>query len=104
MKDNQIQDINTGLATVARIRVLNNGAWGFATTNDISKLEEISEKAIKISNSLKGDIKLAECDIVEDNVKTEQKINLSDVSIEEKKVFYNYLFLRINNVMDLKTD
>ena len=85
MKDNQIQDINTGLATVARIRVLNNGAWGFATTNDISKLEEISEKAIKISNSLKGDIKLAECDIVEDNVKTEQKINLSDVSIEEKK-------------------
>ena len=25
MKDNQIQEINTGLSTVARIRVLNNG-------------------------------------------------------------------------------
>ena len=85
MKDNQIQDINTGLSTVARIRVLNNGAWGFATSNDFSKLEEISEKAIKISNSLTGDIKLAECDIVEDNVKVEQKIPLSDVSIEDKK-------------------
>lgn len=85
MKDNQIQDINTGLSTVARIRVLNNGTWGFATTNDFSKLEEISEKAIKISNSLKGDITLAECDIIEDTVAIEQKIKLSDVSIEEKK-------------------
>ena len=85
MKDNQIQEINTGLSTVARIRVLNNGAWGFASTNDFSKLEEISEKAIKISNSLTGDIELAECEIVEDNVKTERKISVSDVSIEDKK-------------------
>ena len=85
MKDNQIQEINTGLSTVARIRVLNNGAWGFASTNDFSKLEEISEKAIKISNSLTGDIELAECEIVEDNVKTDRKISLSDVSIEDKK-------------------
>lgn len=85
MKDNQIQEINTGLSTVARIRVLNNGAWGFASTNDFSKLEEISQKAIKISNSLSGDIELAECDIIEDKVKTDRKINVSDISIEEKK-------------------
>jgi len=85
MKDNQIQEINTGLSTVARIRVLNNGAWGFASTNDFSKLEEISEKAIKISNSLTGDIELAECEIVEDNVKTDRKISVSDVTIEDKK-------------------
>ena len=85
MKDNQIQEINTGISTVARIRVLNNGAWGFASTNDLSKLEEITEKAIKISNSLTGDIELAECEIVEDKVKTERKIPVSDVSIEEKK-------------------
>ena len=85
MKDNQIQEINTGLSTVARIRVLNNGAWGFASTNDFSKLEEISEKAIKISNSLTGDIELAECEIIEDNVKTDRKIAVSDVTIEDKK-------------------
>ena len=85
MKDNQIQEINTGLSTVARIRVLNNGAWGFASTNDFSKLEEISEKAIKISNSLTGDIELAECEIIKDNVKTDRKIAVSDVSIEDKK-------------------
>ena len=85
MKDNQIQEINTGLSTVARIRVLNNGAWGFASTNDFSKLEEISEKAIKISNSLTGDIELAECEIIEDKVKTDRKIAVSDVTIEDKK-------------------
>ena len=85
MKDNQIQEINTGPSTVARIRILNNGAWGFASTNDFSKLEEISEKAIKISNSLTGDIELAECEIVEDNVKTDRKISVSDVTIEDKK-------------------
>lgn len=89
MKDNQIQEVNTGYSTVARIRVLNNGAWGFASTNDFSKLEEITEKAIKISNSLKGDIKLAECDIVEDKVKTERKIPVSDISIDEKKELIN---------------
>ena len=48
MKDNQIQEINTGLSTVARIRVLNNGAWGFASTNDFSKLEEISLQNVKL--------------------------------------------------------
>ena len=85
MKDNQIQEINTGLSTVARIRVLNNGAWGFASTNDFSKLEEISEKAIKISNSLTGDIELAECEIIEDKVRTDRKIPVSEVSIEDKK-------------------
>ena len=86
MKDNQIQEINTGLSTVARIRVLNNGAWGFASTNDFSKLEEISEKAIKISNSLTGDIELAECEIIEDNVKTKELIQEANKASNVGKV------------------
>ena len=85
MKDGEVDEINTGMSLAARVRVLNNGAWGFASTNDFSKLEEISEKAIKISNSLTGDIELAECEIVEDKVKTDRKISVSDVTIEDKK-------------------
>lgn len=85
MKDNKIQEINTGLSLGARIRVLNNGAWGFAYTNDLNKLEEISENAIKISNSLTSDVKLAEAPIVEDNIKTERKLPVSEIAIEEKK-------------------
>ena len=56
MKDGVIQEINTGISLSVRIRVLNNGAWGFAHTTDLSKLNEITQTAIKISNSLKGKI------------------------------------------------
>jgi len=85
MKDGKIQEINTGLDIGARIRVLKNGAWGFAFTNDLKKLDEISETALKISNSLSGDVKLAENEIIKDKVKTSRKIPVSNVSIEDKK-------------------
>lgn len=85
MKDGKVQEINTGISLGARIRVLNNGAWGFAYTNDISKLDEIAKNSIKMSNSLNGDIELGEVDIVNDKVKTNVKIPVSQVSIEEKK-------------------
>ncbi len=85
MKDGDVQEINTGMSLGVRIRVLNNGAWGFAYTNDLSKLDEIAETSIKLSNSLKGDISLSKADIIQDKVATDVKIPLSDVSIEEKK-------------------
>lgn len=85
MKDGEIQEINTGNSLGARIRVLNNGAWGFAYTNDLTKLDEIAETSIKISNSLQGDESLSEVDVIQDKVSTDIKIPFSDVSIEEKK-------------------
>lgn len=85
MKDGNIDEINTGSILGASIRVLNNGAWGFSYTNDLSKLEEIAETSIKLSNSLKGDVQLADADVVKDKVKTQVKIPVSDISIEEKK-------------------
>ncbi len=84
MKDNKIQEINTGITIGARIRVLKNGAWGFAYTNDLRKLEEISKKAISISNSLNSDVVLSDEEIVEDKIKTKCKIPVSSVDIEEK--------------------
>ena len=85
MKDSKIQEINSGISLGARIRVLNNGSWGFAYTNDFTKLEEISETAIKISNALTGDIELSEEEIIEDKIKSQAKIQFKDVSIDEKK-------------------
>ncbi|MCC7553794.1 MAG: TldD/PmbA family protein [Methanobacteriaceae archaeon] len=89
MKDGQVQLVNTGTILGARIRVLKNGTWGFAYTNEIEKLEEIAETSIKISNSLKGDIELSKSEIIEDKVKTPCKIPLSSVDIEEKKELIN---------------
>ena len=51
MKDGEVQEINTGNSLGIRIRVLNNGAWGFAYTNDLSKLDEIAQTSIKISST-----------------------------------------------------
>ena len=85
MKDGDLQEINTGNSLSVRIRVLNNGAWGFAYTNDLCKLEEIAKTSIKISNSLKGDESLSKADIIQDKVASDVKIPVSNVSIEEKK-------------------
>ena len=85
MKDGNVDEINTGMSLSARIRVLNNGAWGFAYTTDLSKINEITETALKLSNSLKGDVTLSETDIIKDKVEIDVKTPFKDVSIEEKK-------------------
>ena len=85
MKDGNIDEINTGMSLGARIRVLKNGAWGFAYTTDISKLNEITDTAIQLSNSLTGDVELSESEIVNDKVIVDVKIPFKDISIEEKK-------------------
>ena len=85
MKDGDVDEINTGMSMSARIRVLNNGAWGFAYTTDLSKINEITETALKLSNSLKGDVTLSETDIIKDKVEIDVKTPFKDISIEEKK-------------------
>lgn len=85
MKDGNVDEINTGMSLGARIRVLNNGAWGFAYTTDLSKINEITQTAIKFSNSLKGDVKLSENNIIKDKVEIDVEIPFKDISIDEKK-------------------
>ncbi|WP_405308698.1 MULTISPECIES: TldD/PmbA family protein [Methanobrevibacter] len=85
MKDGNVDEINTGISLGARIRVLKNGAWGFAYTTDLSKLNEITDTAIQLSNSLTGDVELSESEIIKDKVEVDVKIPFKDVSIEEKK-------------------
>ena len=85
MKDGKVDEINTGMSLGARIRVLKNGAWGFAYTTDLSKLNEITDTAIQLSNSLTGDVELSESEIIKDKVEVDVKIPFKDVSIEEKK-------------------
>ena len=85
MKDGNVDEINTGMSLGARIRVLNNGAWGFAYTTDLSKLNDITQTALKLSTSLKGDVKLSETEVIKDKVEVDVKIPFKDITIEEKK-------------------
>jgi len=85
MKDGNVDEINTGMSLGTRIRVLKNGAWGFAYTTDLSKINEITETSLKLSDSLKGDVELTESEIIKDKVEVDVKTPFKDVSIEEKK-------------------
>ena len=84
MKDGNLDEINTGMSLGTRIRVLNNGAWGFAYTTDLSKIDETTETALKLSKSLKADVSLSENNIIKDKVEVEVKIPFKDISVEEK--------------------
>ncbi len=85
MKDGVVDEVNSGNILGASIRILNNGAWGFSYTDDLEKLEQVAENSIKISNSLKGNVKLSQEDIVKDKIKIKAEIPVSDISIEEKR-------------------
>ncbi|MCK9150920.1 TldD/PmbA family protein [Methanobacterium alcaliphilum] len=85
MKDGKIQEIKSGFDRGGRVRVLKDGAWGFAFTNDLSKLDEIGNYALKLAQSLKSDIELAPYEPVVSNIKSPAKIPPSEVSTEEKK-------------------
>jgi len=85
MKDGQIQEIRSGTDFGGSVRVLKNGSWGFAYTTQLSRLNEMAESALKLSNSLNSDVELTETAGEIDNVKSKAKIPLSDVSLDEKK-------------------
>jgi TldD protein len=85
MKDSKIQEIRSGSDLGVCIRVLKNGGWGLAFTNQLSKLDETAEFALKLAGSVESDIELAEVPTVVDNVKSNAKLKPSAVSMDEKK-------------------
>ncbi len=97
MKDDKIQEIISGFSHGGTIRVLNNGAWGFAHTTDLLKLPETGEYALKLSQSLESDIELDIVEPIVDTVKTDTKIPITDVSTEDKKT----ILKDVNNAASL---
>ncbi|MCK5452610.1 MAG: TldD/PmbA family protein, partial [Candidatus Aenigmarchaeota archaeon] len=50
-KNGKIEDITTGSSFAAGFRVLYKGSWGFASTDDISRLAGIADTAFRIAKS-----------------------------------------------------
>lgn len=86
MKDGKIQEIRSGSDQGICLRVLKQGAWGFSYTNQFNRLDNLIKSALKLANSLSSDVKLAPAEIRTDKVKSNARIKLSDVSIEDKKL------------------
>ena len=83
----RVEASSTGFESGIGIRILNDGAWGFAF-GPVEKYDDIIDMALE-ANKLnlkqkKRDIKLAEVKIVEDSFEGEQKKKIEDAGFDEK--------------------
>jgi len=90
LKEGRVEAAKQGIESGVALRVLVNGAWGFASVGslDAETLEIAVSDACKMaktaSSRLKVPIKLAETKIVEDRVKVKPKKNPSTILMEDK--------------------
>lgn len=86
MKDGKIQEIRSGSDQGVCLRVLKQGAWGFSYTNQLDRLDNLTESTLKLASVLSSDVELAPAEIRTDKVKSNARIKLSDVPLEDKKI------------------
>ena len=90
LKEGRVEAAKQGIEEGVALRVLVNGAWGFASVGSInietltSAMSDACKMAKTASSRLKIPIKLAKAKAVEDHVQTKSKKNPSAISIEEK--------------------
>ncbi len=85
MKDGKVQEIRSGNDLGGSVRILKNGAWGFSFTNHLSQLDKAAQSALKLAGILESDVKLADVQVTQDQVKSKAKLRPSEVSLDEKK-------------------
>lgn len=85
MKDGKIQEIRSGNDFGGCVRVLKNGAWGFSFTTNPTHLQDAAQSALKLAKTLKSEVKLADVEHIQDEVKSKAKLKPSKVSLDEKK-------------------
>ncbi|MEM3565845.1 MAG: TldD/PmbA family protein [Candidatus Bathyarchaeia archaeon] len=90
IKEERVEAAKEGIENGAAIRVLVNGAWGFASTCllDTETLVDVVAEACRMakaaSQKLKNPIKLVESRAFEDRVSAKPKKDPSKISIEDK--------------------
>ena len=90
LKELRVEAAKQGLESGVAIRVLVDGAWGFASvgSTDAAILEKAASDACRMANlastRLKSPIKLATAKTVQDQIEAKPKINPADVSMEDK--------------------
>jgi len=90
LEENRVEAAKQGIENGAALRVLVNGAWGFASvgTHDVEILTDAVSDACKMakaaSSRLKTPIKLVPTKTVEDRVIVKPRKDPSQISVEEK--------------------
>ncbi len=90
VKEGRVEAAKQGIETGVALRILVNGAWGFASVGSLDRdilvnaVTEAGKMAKASSLKLKTPIKLAETKIVEDSVRISPRKNPKDISMEDK--------------------
>jgi TldD protein len=90
LKEERVEAAKQGIESGVAIRVLVNGAWGFASvgSHDVKILEHAVIDACRIaklvSTRIKTPIKLAPAKVIEDSVVSKPVKNPSDIAMEDK--------------------
>ena len=90
LKEERVEAAKQGIENGVALRVIVNGAWGFASVGSFdtlileSAISEACKMAKTASARLKSPIKLAEVKPVTDRVESKPKKNPKDVSMEDK--------------------
>ncbi len=90
VKENRVEAAKQGIEDGVALRVLVNGAWGFASVGflDVAALTSAVSDACKMAKAasarLKTPIKLAEAKTIEDHVQVKPKKSPSEVCMEAK--------------------
>jgi len=90
LKEGRVEAAKQGIEDGVALRVLVNGAWGFASVGSLdaviltSAVSDACKMAKAASSRLKTPIKLAETKTVEDRVHVKPKKNPSEIRMEDK--------------------
>ncbi len=90
IKENRVEAAKQGIEDGVALRVLVNGAWGFASVGSLetevltNAVSDACRMAKAASARLKTPIKLAEAKVVEDQVQVKPRKNPSEISMEDK--------------------
>ncbi|WP_321210908.1 TldD/PmbA family protein [Methanothermobacter sp. DP] len=85
LKDGNVQEVKSGEAAGFRIRVLKNGSWGFAFTDEPEELEGMAIHALKMAESLRGDVEVGSLQPKQDKTTVKSSRVPSDVPADEKR-------------------
>ena len=76
--------VSSGESRGISVRMLLLGSWGFASTDDLSKVEEIFKKAYGLAKISKGKSRVEIDPSLSGKHKTKTKIPLEDIGVEDK--------------------
>ncbi|MBN3037640.1 MAG: TldD/PmbA family protein [Candidatus Diapherotrites archaeon] len=87
IRDNEVERVKSGNSTAYGVRVLVKGSWGFAAGNDMNRMRDIAEAAVKLAKAGGRDAlktELAEAEAKQDRIKTKVRKHPLDVALEDK--------------------